>query len=190
MNTVVEHLALSRIGPVCENGRADIVEPRKTSIADEDLRILVAIEIREADVVAVAVVVRPPRHLAPVLGRVWSVRKRRVWLTLPVDYVWPTLIRKDQDVGALAPDATNGYVSTTTLIVPSFVGGDITIGINGTYFPDIELPDWPAGYTWNGSQQHGIQLNQLTLTPVPVPAAMLLGMLGLGAAGMKLRKYV
>jgi hypothetical protein len=40
------------------------------------------------------------------------------------------------------------------------------------------------GYEWNNN------VGELTVRVVPVPAAVLLGMLGLGAAGIRLRKYV
>jgi hypothetical protein len=33
-------------------------------------------------------------------------------------------------------------------------------------------------------------VDDFTFNPVPVPAAVLLGMLGLGVAGLKLRKFV
>jgi len=36
----------------------------------------------------------------------------------------------------------------------------------------------------------GVHYDNLTFVPVPVPGAVLLGMLGLGVAGMKLRKFV
>ncbi len=76
------------------------------------------------------------------------------------------------------------------------VSGSVKIEINGTYF-DLLHDDayYGIGYgdfaSWGdtASAQHGIRLEGLKLSPVPVPAAVILGILGLGVAGIKLRKF-
>jgi len=76
------------------------------------------------------------------------------------------------------------------------VSGSVKIEINGAYF-DLLHDDayYGIGYgkyaSWGdtASAQHGLRLEGLNLTPVPVPGAVLLGAVGLGMVGwLKRRK--
>ena len=89
----------------------------------------------------------------------------------------------------IAPTNENGYNAEATFGLPNYTGGDIIIGIDGTYWNPISKTINPDGshrpYDYNGGQQHGIQLNELTLAPVPEPASLIIwGLLGAGAAGL------
>ena len=61
-----------------------------------------------------------------------------------------------------------------------------TVGLGQVWITTMALE-------WGGGNEPGVLINEIALAnqfvPVPVPAAVLLGMLGLGVAGMKLRKF-
>jgi len=62
-------------------------------------------------------------------------------------------------------------------------------GENSTvYLYDTWTPG-PHTMTWGGSYSGLMHYGVMVLTPVPVPAAVLLGILGLSVVGIKLRKF-
>lgn len=70
---------------------------------------------------------------------------------------------------------------------PSAANGNQSAPSTNLYVTFSDVPDFDAvRFT---STQYAFELDNLAVTPVPVPAAFLLGLLGLGAAGAKLRKY-
>jgi len=120
--------------------------------------------------------------------------------TLTFDYFWDSEDYDPYDdtgMGTLLlGSGTGGYV-LSTLFSHSIMGSDpedywgtpwtlvsYTFAASGTYTLLIE--------TWNdldSDQSSYVGIDNVALTPVPVPGAILLGMLGLGAAGLKLRKF-
>ena len=115
--------------------------------------------------------------------------------------------------GAWAPSTTGGALSFDGVMNSvEFLGqgdGDNT-AFNGDFLGSAPMP-FPGSGTWGGSILHlvltgldfntawgdgspgdgagGIQDGGMTAVVVPVPAAILLGMLGLSVAGLKLRKH-
>ena len=92
---------------------------------------------------------------------------------------------------------------TTTLFSdPSLNSGlDYMIAYQGLDVDMVQLPGQSAGFWTDNEFVFGWESGTLTgdyadfvvmvesITPVPVPAAVILGILGLGVAGLKLRKY-
>jgi hypothetical protein len=86
----------------------------------------------------------------------------------------------------------------TTEFSPSYGGGSLAALVakeysSGVYWGDFAVTYvrvgvglWDAAQTYNGYVDDVVVAS--TAVPVPVPAAVLLGLLGLGAAGLKLRK--
>lgn len=112
----------------------------------------------------------------------------------PMDYVGP---------GGLDPDDPKSYIdgpSNPGLIVPIF---GIKFGSMGTSdtveFDSYRLPMWGDFYIKGGRDTFAYNSGLGTFTGanilvpdgayVPLPGAFLLGLLGLGAVGVKLRKY-
>ncbi len=78
--------------------------------------------------------------------------------------------------------AYQGEVSNPDRIqIPPFAEGNWTNNMYMLAFEDL----------WNGGDRDysDFVVMMESVTPVPVPGAVLLGMLGLSAAGIKLRKY-
>ncbi|HUU19406.1 MAG TPA: hypothetical protein VMW72_19810 [Sedimentisphaerales bacterium] len=74
-----------------------------------------------------------------------------------------------------------------TVLIPPFASGDWTDNHFALAFEDGGTPSiWPA--PGDGDYQDFVVLIE-SVVPVPLPAAVLLGILGLGVAGLKLRKY-
>ena len=107
-------------------------------------------------------------------------------------------------VDAVGPEwlMAGGYVTGTDIVTltayDSFgdpLGTDLTSGANivGSGIPNIFLSVSAPNIAYvKFSIKNGgtFTVDDFTFNPVPVPAAVLLGMLGLGVAGLKLRKFV
>jgi len=124
---------------------------------------------------------------------------------LTFDYFWDSedyvsdddTVYDDTGMGTLLSGSGTGGAVLSTLFSHSIVGSDPedywgtpwtlvshTFAAAGTYTLLIE--------TWNdddNDQSSYVGIDNVALTPVPVPGAILLGMFGLGAAGIKLRKF-
>jgi hypothetical protein len=82
---------------------------------------------------------------------------------------------------------TGGTWTGSQVISPGVANGNQSAPSTNLYVNFLDVPDFDAvRFT---SSQPAFELDNLAVVPVPVPAAFLLGMLGLGAAGVKLRKY-
>ena len=97
---------------------------------------------------------------------------------------WSTLIATETDTGA--------YLSGTG--TPEIPGGAASKGsTNGAWDMDWSWGSELVPLQWPYFQIAFVNVegvgNYVTLTPVPVPGAVLLGILGLGAVGIKLRKF-
>ena len=102
---------------------------------------------------------------------------------------WSINIGTDRPVFEIGLDLTGGVEPSTTYRVydmsehllatltgtPLFLGIVSDVAIGRIFFDDPTAPG-------------GVSLKELTV-PVPVPGAVLLGMIGLCAVGVKLRKY-
>ena len=99
------------------------------------------------------------------------------WLDTKYPYQTLDFDGKDSDLGITLPTSANtGNKSVTAFDIFGFGTGPIAVG-------DIGAGD-PSG------TDYLINLSELTeIQPIPVPGAFLLGMLGLGVAGVKLRKH-
>ena len=125
-------------------------------------------------------------------------KKGEDWASVPDE--WKVYVNSSYVGDLYAYDDTGNPGSDPARSINTFnignASGSVTIEINGTYF-DLLHDDayYGIGYgqfaSWGdtASAQHGIRLEGLKLSPVPVPGAVLLGILGLGAAGLKLRKF-
>jgi len=73
------------------------------------------------------------------------------------------------------------YTDPDRIEIPPYAEGDWTNNMYALCFEDL----------WNGGDRDysDFVVMMESVTPVPVPGAILLGMLGLSAAGIKLRKY-
>lgn len=109
--------------------------------------------------------------------------------------------------GFILPNGTTSYVNNPVpagTVSPSFTFDDFanyTIATPPTYWGGSGAPDdlLAASYTAYGfnwifgdTQKNyldGYLVSDPTLVPVPVPAAVILGLFGMGVAGLKLRKY-
>ena len=101
----------------------------------------------------------------------------------------------DLGLMAIAPDATGGWLSENDYDLSGFTGGgDLIIGIDGTYWSDntyklINPFDGSRqSFKVSGGSQHGFRPHELTLTPVPEPVTMAGLMLGIGAIGGYVRR--
>jgi hypothetical protein len=85
-------------------------------------------------------------------------------------------------VGATNNDAFNGTYSSLPIPANSLLGsGYINVGFLNTNHWFTETGNWSTSVSGSADGQVNV---------VPIPAAVLLGMLGLTAAGLKLRKFV
>ncbi len=75
-------------------------------------------------------------------------------------------------------DMTSPDLQQTFIIGSSLGGINIPVGATRLFF------GLNNGYQWADN------VGELSVTVIPIPGAVLLGMLGLGVAGMKLRKFV
>jgi hypothetical protein len=80
-----------------------------------------------------------------------------------------------------------GTWTGSQVIAPSTANGNQSAPSTNLYVTFSNVPDFDAvRFT---SSQYAFELDNLAVVPVPAPAAFLLGLLGLGAAGVKLRKH-
>ena len=90
-----------------------------------------------------------------------------------------------------------------TILAGDIVGNSLVVVPTGTYRPFVDDPPVNnveifdgnldtevLAYTFTGAAADIGPGSELGVTLVPVPGAVLLGVLGFGAAGLKLRKYV
>lgn len=126
-------------------------------------------------------------------------KKGDAWASVPDE--WKVYVNSSYVGDLYAFDDTGNPGTDPERSINTFsvgdVSGSVKIEINGTYFDLLhDAAYYGTNYgtfaSWGdtASAQHGIRLEGLELHPVPLPGAVLLGMLGLGAAGLKLRKYV
>ena len=90
------------------------------------------------------------------------------------------------------PSATgrSTIVTVTGYLDASLVGSDtfnLSVGFT-QYFPTFGLVDM-VQFTGSSVTNYAYLVDDISITPVPVPGAVLLGILGLSAVGIKLRKY-
>ena len=83
--------------------------------------------------------------------------------------------------------SSNTVVSTNWLKLPADVPGVVSVGYNATAFTSAST----LGFIikWDTDDNDDKTGDQFATSVVPVPAAVILGILGLGVAGLKLRKY-
>jgi len=106
----------------------------------------------------------------------------------------------DIRVNAVGPEwlMAGGYVTGTANVTLKAYGssgselashstGGINLGDDANIFLHVSAAN--IAYVTFVGYSNTYTVDDFTFTPVPVPAAVLLGMLGLGVAGMKLRKF-
>lgn len=81
--------------------------------------------------------------------------------------------------------------SGSVLGTPSFTGGANIVGYGTPPNKLLSVSAANIAYViFSPDSPYTFTVDDFTFNPVPVPAAVLLGMLGLGVAGLKLRKFV
>jgi len=86
---------------------------------------------------------------------------------------------------AIYVDAFHAYADGVEIFSHTVVNAPGTWGNTGL----IVFPSPVTTLLFTDSSNGAIGIDNLEVTPVPVPGAILLGILGLGAAGFKLRKF-
>jgi hypothetical protein len=149
-----------------------------------------------------AVIANEPSHTAE-----WApgTAYDTTWNILKNATVW--VYENEPAAGFILPNGVTSYANNPVpagTVSPSFTFDDFanyTIATPSTHWGGTGAPDdllassyTAYGFNWifgdtQSNYLGGYLVSDPTLVPVPVPAAVILGILGMGVAGIKLRKY-